>query len=96
MREEDLEQLFAQARQVVRSEEAEGPPTGFTQTLLRRHAQQRAMAQTSQRAAIVSVITALLILAAALGYDFQSLNGPAEDQESWYEMQPTLWDLAGS
>jgi hypothetical protein len=96
MREEDLEQLFAQARQAVRSADAEGPPSGFTQTLFRRRAQQRAMVQTSQRAAIVSVVAALLILVAALGYDFQSLNVPADDQESWYEMQPTLWDLAGS
>jgi len=96
MREQNLEQLFAQARQAVRSEDAERPPAGFTQALLRRQAQQRAMAQTSQRAAIVSVVAALLILAAALGYDFQSLNVPADDQESWYEMQPTLWDLAGS
>jgi len=96
MKQENLEKLFATARRAG----GEGPPAipaGFAESVLR---QQRRRVQENRaffRASILSIATALVILGAVLGINFETSNTSGlDDQESTVEMAYALWDSVGN
>jgi hypothetical protein len=95
MKEENLEKLFAAARQVG-AEGAPSMPAGFAEGVLRRHRQRVEENKAFVRASILSVATALIILGTVLGINFETSNTSADDQESTVEMAYALWDPVGN
>jgi hypothetical protein len=96
MKEENLNKLFATARQAG----AEGIPpipAGFAQGILREHRQRVRESRAFFKASILSIATALIILGTVLGFNFETSNSPGpDDQESTVEMAYALWDSVGN
>jgi hypothetical protein len=95
MREEKLEKLFAAARRVG-AEGAASMPVGFAESVLREHRQRVEENRAFLKASILSVATALIILGAVLGINFEASNSSGDDQESTVEIAYALWDPAGN
>ena len=96
MKEENLEKLFARARQVG----AEGippMPAGFAEGVLRQHRQRVQENRAFFRASFLSIATALIILGTVLGINFETSNSSgSDDQESTVEMAYVIWDPVGN
>jgi len=87
MKEENLEKLFATARRVG----GEGAPS------MQQHRQRVQENRAFFRASILSIATALIILGAVLGINFETSNSSgSDDQESTVEMAYALWDPVGN
>jgi hypothetical protein len=94
--EENVERLFAAARQASR-ESASPMPAGFAENILQQHRNRVQENKAFLRTSILSVATALIILGTVLGIDFETTNSSgSDDQESTVEMAYSLWDPAGN
>jgi hypothetical protein len=94
--EEKVERLFASAR-LARGESSPSMPGGFAENVLRQHRNRLQENKAFVRTSILSVATALIILGAVVGIDFETVNSSgSDDQESTVEMAYSLWDPAGN
>jgi hypothetical protein len=94
--EEKVERLFASAR-LARGESYPSMPGGFAENVLRQHRNRLQENKAFVRTSILSVATALIILGAVVGIDFETVNSSgSDDQESTVEMAYSLWDPAGN
>ena len=96
MKEESLENLFAAARRAG-SKESESLPAGFAEKVLQRHRSQIEQNSSFFRASVLSISTALVILATIAGINAEWNDSSAnDDQESTVEMAYALWDPTGN
>jgi hypothetical protein len=96
MKEQNLDRLFAAARQVG-AEEVSFVPAGFAEDVLRQYREHIQENRTFLRASIISIATALIILGTVVGINFGTSNSSgSDDQESTVEMAYALWDSIGN
>lgn len=96
MKEENLEKLFAGARQIG-TEGIPSMPAGFAEGVLQQHRQRAQENRAFLRASILSIATALIILGTVLGINFETSNSfGSDDQESTVEMAYVIWDPVGN
>jgi hypothetical protein len=94
--EENVERLFASARQAER-EATPSVPAGFAANVLQQHRNRVQENKAFLRTSILSVATALVILGTVLGINIETANSSgSDDQESTVEMAYSLWDPAGN
>jgi hypothetical protein len=97
MKENNLENLFAAARSAP-IDDSVRIPDSFVDKILRIHQRQFRERQTFRRTSIASICTAIIVLCAALGYNFDAPPGSSgsDDQDSMVDLPPSLWDPAGN
>lgn len=94
--EENIERLFASARQASKGA-SPSMPVGFAENILQQHRNRVQENKAFLRTSILSVATALIILGTVLGIDIETTNlSGSDDQESTVEMAYSLWDPAGN
>jgi hypothetical protein len=97
MKEINLENLFAAARRAP-TDGSVRIPDGFAERVWQSHWRQRRQIQTFNRTSIASIFTALVVLCAVLGYNFESAPGSSgnDDQDLTVDLPSSLWDPAGN
>ena len=97
MKEEaNVERLFASAR-CADGEASPSMPPGFAEKILQRYRNRVQENKAFLRTSILSVATAVIILGTVIGFDLETANSSAsDDQESTVEMAYSLWDPAGN
>ncbi|MBV9489643.1 MAG: hypothetical protein JO069_07965 [Verrucomicrobia bacterium] len=94
MNERSLEALFAKAREAKMAAPLE-VPRGFAETVWQRYQQERAQEQALVRTSMVSLATALVILAATVGLNFDSLTAPPDDLSYAGDLASSVCDFTG-
>ena len=96
MTNDGLEQLFARAKNA--GEEASSSlPAGFADRVYSLHLCARQRARITARTSVLSISAALVIFAAIVGWNFNTLLiAGTEEPDPVDEMAQSLWDPAGN
>jgi hypothetical protein len=93
---DNLDSLFAAARRAPIGDPTQ-IPTGFADRILHQHHLRRRENQTFFRTSVLSIGTALVILGALIGYNFETLGASgSDDQDLVVDLPSGLWDPAGN
>ena len=71
-------------------------PPGFAEVVWQKYQRRRAEERMLVQASTVSVTAALLILAAAVGLNFDSLTAPPDDPGYSGDLASSVWDFTGN
>ena len=93
---DNLDRLFAAARRAPVGD-LNQIPAGFADRVLHQQQIRRRENQTFFRTSVLSVGTALVILGALIGYNFETLGASgSDDQDLTVDLPSALWDPAGN
>jgi hypothetical protein len=96
MTNDGIEQLFARAK-AAGKEERSSMPSDFPGRVYSLHLCVLDRARITVRTSVLSISAALVIFAAIVGWNFQTLMmAGAEEQDPVDEMAQSLWDSAGN
>ncbi len=92
MNESDLDAWFARARGAG-AEPADAMPAGFAEAVWQGHLRQRAQGRAAGQTSAASLVAALLLLAAVVGWGYGVADRTGDDPSE--EVPGSVWDIAG-
>ena len=95
MTNDGMEQLFARAKDAG-NEEPASMPSDFPGRVYSLHVCAVNKARITVRTSILSISAALVIFAALVGWNFQTVMAGQEEPDPVDEMAQSLWDSAGN
>jgi hypothetical protein len=95
MTNDGMEQLFTRAKEAGKEEPA-SMPSDFPGRVYSLHVGALHRARITFRTSILSISAALVIFAALVGWNFQTLMAGQEEPDPVDEMAQSLWDSAGN